>query len=156
MYQVAVPGIGELSFEYLILDMNGTISTDGSLIPGVKWRINQLRENLMIYLVTADTFGSASNTASWLGVDLKVVSPLNGGQDKKDFVALLGGSETIAIGNGLNDVGMLSTAGLSIVVIGQEGCAVDALKAARIAVRDIRDALDLLLEPRRLIATLRA
>jgi soluble P-type ATPase len=89
-------------------------------------------------------------------VDLKIVSPLNGGQDKNDFVNLLGGSETIAIGNGFNDIGMLGAAGLSIVIMGQEGCSVDALKAARIAVRDIRDALDLLLEPRRLIATLRA
>ena len=155
MYQIVVPGIGELIFEHLLLDMNGTVSTDGFLIPGVKWRVIKLRENLNIYLVTADTFGSANNAASQMGVDLKVVSPLNGTQDKEELVAVLGSSRTIAIGNGFNDVSMLKTAGLSIVVIGQEGCSVDALKNARIAVRDIRDALDLILEPRRLIATLR-
>lgn len=155
MYQVVVPGIGDLIFEHLLLDMNGTVSTDGLLIPGVRWRVIKLREKLNIYLVTADTFGSASNAASQMGVDLKVVSPLNGAQDKEELVAGLGSSRTIAIGNGFNDVSMLKTAGLSIVVIGQEGCSVDALKNARIAVRDIRDALDLILEPRRLIATLR-
>lgn len=155
MYQIVVPGIGNLVFEHLLLDMNGTVSTDGLLIPGVKWRIIKLREKLNIYLVTADTFGSASSAASQMGVNLKVVSPLNGLQDKEELVAVLGSSRTIAIGNGFNDVSMLKTAGLSIVVIGQEGCSVDALKNAMIAVRDIRDALDLILEPRRLIATLR-
>lgn len=155
MYQVDVPGIGDLVFEHLILDMNGTVSTDGLLIPGVKWRISKLREKLNIYLVTADTFGSARDAASRMDVELKVVSQLNGTQDKEDFVGMLGREKTIAIGNGFNDVGMMRTAGLSIVVIGQEGCSVDALKCARIAVRDIRDALDLLLEPQRLRATLR-
>ncbi len=156
MYQVVVPGVGELIFTDLVLDMNGTISTDGRLIPGVKWRISKLREKLNIYLVTADTFGLASDAASAMGVSLTVVSPFDGNRDKEEFVARLGSESTIAIGNGFNDTGMLRSAGLPIVVIGQEGCSIDALKNARIAVRDIRDALDLLLEPRRLIATLRA
>jgi len=37
----------------------------------------------------------------------------------------------------------------------REGAALEAVQAADIVVHDVRDALDLLLEPRRLIATLR-
>lgn len=155
MYKVTIPGRGQLNLENLVLDMNGTISIDGSLLPGVKWRVSRLRETFKIYLLTADTFGSAEQVSSELGVELKVVSPLHGGQDKVDTVNSLGCLETVAIGNGFNDVGMLRAAGLSICVMGKEGCSTQALQAAMIAVNDIRDALDLLLVPERLVATLR-
>jgi len=150
-----IPGRGEFVFSCLILDMNGTVSTDGALIPGVKWRIKKLKEILDIYLITADTFGSALDASADLGIELAVISPIDGGRDKFDFLKQKGSSESIAIGNGFNDVEMLREAGLSIVVMGNEGCSVQALNAAMIAVNDIRDALDLILCKNRLIATLR-
>ncbi|MBE0447689.1 MAG: HAD hydrolase family protein, partial [Actinobacteria bacterium] len=61
----------------------------------------------------------------------------------------------IAIGNGSNDVEMLKKAKLGIAVIGREGCACDALKAADIVMNSSADALDLLINSNRLIATLR-
>jgi len=50
---------------------------------------------------------------------------------------------------------MLSAAGLGIVVIGREGAATRAIMAADLAVHDITDALDMLLDPTRLLSTLR-
>jgi len=50
---------------------------------------------------------------------------------------------------------MLRLARLGIAAIQREGAALEAVQAADIVVHDVRDALDLLLEPRRLIATLR-
>jgi soluble P-type ATPase len=50
---------------------------------------------------------------------------------------------------------MLEEAALGIAVLGPEGLAVPALLAADVLVASIEDALDLLLNPRRLIATLR-
>jgi soluble P-type ATPase len=44
----------------------------------------------------------------------------------------------------------------SIVVIGDEGCAVKTLANADVVCANIRDALDLLLVPTRLVATLRS
>ena len=61
----------------------------------------------------------------------------------------------IAIGNGNNDADMLSAAALGIVVLGGEGSAVRPLMQADVFARDITDALDLLLNPTRLLATLR-
>jgi soluble P-type ATPase len=62
----------------------------------------------------------------------------------------------VAVGNGRNDRLMLEAAALGIAVIGDEGLAADAMQACDIVVRHIADALALLEDPRRLIATLRA
>ena len=57
--------------------------------------------------------------------------------------------------NGQNDNLMLAVAALGIVVIGEEGAAVQTILASRVICRDILSALDLLLKPKRLTATLR-
>lgn len=77
-----------------------------------------------------------------------------GAPQKAELVGRLGAESVIAVGNGRNDVAML-TAALGIAVLGAEGCAGAALRAADVVVPSISDALDCLLEPRRLVATLR-
>lgn len=61
----------------------------------------------------------------------------------------------VAVGNGANDARMLERAALGIAVLGPEGLALSCLQAADVVVPDILAALDLLLFPRRLVATLR-
>ena len=61
----------------------------------------------------------------------------------------------MALGNGQNDRLMLKAAKIGIAVTEGEGCAVDAIMAANIQVTRAVDALDLLLHPKRLKATLR-
>jgi len=60
------------------------------------------------------------------------------------------------VGNGLNDAGLLRRAALGIAVLGPEGLSRLALLAAEVVVGSVVDALDLLLKPHRLRATLRA
>jgi soluble P-type ATPase len=62
---------------------------------------------------------------------------------------------TVAIGNGNNDDLILKEAGLGIAVLGDEGMSVSAMRNAEILVKNISDALDLFLKPKRLTATLR-
>jgi soluble P-type ATPase len=59
------------------------------------------------------------------------------------------------MGNGNNDELILKEAALGIAILGDEGISVTALKQADIMVKNISDALDLLLKPKRLMATLR-
>jgi len=61
----------------------------------------------------------------------------------------------VAIGNGRNDHLMLGKAALGIAVILGEGAAIETLEAADVATTSITAALDLLISPKRLIATLR-
>ena len=75
---------------------------------------------------------------------------------KRAFLEGCVAHEVVAIGNGRNDEALVDAAELSIVVIGDEGCAARTLAVADIVCTNIRDALDLLLTPARLVATLRS
>lgn len=67
----------------------------------------------------------------------------------------LGLDACVAIGNGRNDKLMLRASALAIAVIEQEGMCSRLLHEADVCTRSIEDALDLLLYPVRLVATLR-
>jgi len=157
MIDLSIPG-REMNLELnnLILDLNGTLTVDGILIAGIKSRLDILKKDLEIYLLTSDTLGCGAIVAEELGIPIFKVGQEQGGEDKLDFLNTLGADETIAIGNGFNDRLILEHAALSVAVIGDEGCSVQALMQADIAVKDILDALELLLNPLRIVATLRA
>ncbi|MEN6349369.1 MAG: ATPase P [Syntrophomonas sp.] len=155
MIHISIPGREDLQFHHLLLDMNGTLTVDGELPKGVKERLEFLKTKLNIYLLTADTFRTGTRVADELGIEVFIVSPENGGKDKADFASSLEAEGAAAIGNGFNDVEMMELARLSIVIIGKEGCSVAALRKADIAVSNINDALDLFINPLRLVATLR-
>jgi P-type E1-E2 ATPase len=93
--------------------------------------------------------------AERLGVQLARIEPRGEAGQKQALVERLGPGQVVAIGNGANDAGMLSAAALGIAVLGPEGLAGEAAQAADLLVAGIQDALDLLLYPQRLIATLR-
>lgn len=153
---VDIRGFGRLTLGHLVLDFNGTLAVDGAVLPGVKPRLRKLGRSLHLHVVTADTFGKAR--ASLGGVDCELHILARGDEDraKAAYVRRLGANRVACIGNGRNDRLMLRGAALGIATIQREGAAAQALLAADIVVHDVRDALDLLLEPRRLVATLRA
>jgi soluble P-type ATPase len=103
-------------------------------------------------VATADTFGTARELGSALQLRIETIAA---GADKVDLVRRLGAQGVVAIGNGNNDAPMLEAVALGIAVIGAEGAATSALMAGDIVCRSITDALDLLLEPATVNATLR-
>jgi P-type E1-E2 ATPase len=155
MIEVAIPGFGRLELSNLICDYNGTLATDGLLLSGIRERISRLAERVQIHVVTGDTFGTARSQLADLACDLVVLPALEQAQAKKRFVDGLGGDGVVAVGNGRNDALMLAAAALGIGVCGDEGIATEALQSCVIVVRNIHDALDLLLSKQRLIASLR-
>lgn len=155
MLEITIPGRDTLRLKHLVLDYNGTLAIDGSLITGVQESLNRLTEKLVIHVITADTFGKAAESLKAVNCQLTILSNKNQQQQKADFVKKLGEQYTVAIGNGLNDALMLKQAALGLAVIQQEGAAVKTVQSADIAFNSITDALDLLLNPMRLKATLR-
>jgi soluble P-type ATPase len=155
MYSIQVPGFGTLTLEYLVLDYNGTLAVDGALISGVKDALNTLAEQLAIHVVTADTFGKAAEGLDGIDCRLSVLDPGRQDQAKLDVVKRLGADRTACIGNGRNDALMLGGCALGIAVILGEGASTVTLKAADIVCTDIVCALELLMHPLRLSATLR-
>lgn len=155
MRDIAIPGAPTLTLEHLVVDFNGTLAVDGALLPGVADALRNLAGQISVHVLTADTFGTAHEALADLPVRLVVLPPAQQDEAKRQHVQQLGADRCVAIGNGRNDSLMLATAALGIVVVQREGAAVQALLAADIVAPDILDALELLLHPARLVATLR-
>jgi len=156
MIEVAIPGYKSVEIKHAVLDYNGTIACDGKILKGVREAFEILSDKLQIYIVTADTFGKAKNELSNMPVSLSVLSQSNQAGKKLDYINNLGAEFTVCIGNGRNDRKMLKKAVIGIALIQEEGASVDTLLAADIICKDILSALKLLVNTKRLIATLRS
>ncbi|HET58295.1 MAG TPA: ATPase P [Deltaproteobacteria bacterium] len=156
MMELNIPGYGSLRLSFLVLDYNGTLACDGRLIPAARERLAELSKHLDVHILTADTFGNVTRETSSLQCNVATIGKEHQARAKVDYVRRLGERETVALGNGRNDVMMLQEAALGIAVLQEEGCAVEALLAADIVTTSVVDALDLLLHPLRLTATLRS
>lgn len=154
MLRIQIPGREELTLSHLILDYNGTIAEDGDLIPGIAPRLEDLSRVLSISVITADTHGTAARNCAGLPLSLLTYPTVQVGSIKAEEVKKLEGG-VACIGNGFNDIQMSDASDLSICVIGKEGCCGALLNHADVIVTSIQDALDLLLTPNRLRATLR-
>jgi soluble P-type ATPase len=124
-------------------------------LDGVEELLCELRNKLDIHLVTADTHGNQELIDRTLGRAAVRIPAHNQAQAKLDYIERLGVESVVAIGNGANDADMLGRAALGILVVGPEGSAVGSLLRAKVVVPDARAGLELLLYPKRLIATLR-
>jgi len=155
MLRMEIPGRRAYSVEFLVLDMNGTISTDGRISGRFKDKINLLAKRLKVYILTADTRGDAQERLGRTAAELVRIEGADQARQKKEFVARIGAEKTIAVGNGYNDHLMVQEAALGIAVIGREGAAKETVCNADVVVKELEDALDLILKPLRHQATLR-
>ncbi len=155
MITIPIPGWGNLDVEAIVLDLNGTLATDGRVPPPVKDKIKSLTEKVNVYVLTADTQGTADEQMRGLDVELVKVEGQESQKEKFEFLKTLDLEKTVVLGNGSNDQLILKEAALGVAVLGDEGLSASAIKHADLVVKNIFDALDLFLKPKRLIATLR-
>ena len=156
MVGITIPGFKELRLAHLVLDYNGTLACQGRLFQGVHQKLEVLAPRLAIHILTADTFGTVRDQVAHLPADLAVIPSGDQAGAKAEYVRRLGCEHTVAVGNGRNDRLMLQEAILGIALLQAEGLAVEALMAADVVVPGILEALDLLLVPAGLTATLRS
>jgi soluble P-type ATPase len=155
MITVEIPGAGLVEFGHFVTDFSGTLSEDGVLLPGVKEKLNELSGKLEVHVLTSDTFGRARKELEGVACAVNVLEGGGHVLQKENYVVSLGAGKVVALGNGNNDVLMLRAARLGIAVCLREGCSREAVEASGILVMSPIDAIDLLLSPKRLIATLR-
>jgi soluble P-type ATPase len=156
MLEITIPGYKKLQLAHLVLDYNGTLACGGQLLPGVVERLNALSKQMKIHVLTADTFGSVRSALSEVSGELSILAPENQDVGKLRYVEQVGPEMTVCIGNGRNDRLMLKEAALGIAVLEGEGAAVETVIAADVVAPNNLAALDLLLHPLRLVATLRS
>ena len=145
----------KLELEFLILDFNGTIACGGEVIQEVIPLLELLSKSLKISIITADTFETVKVQTNNLPVRLVNLFSQHHTEEKALFIDDLGRDRCIAIGNGNNDAKMLEIAKIGIAVMGCEGGSREAISSADIVCKDIIDALNLIIYPSRLKATLR-
>jgi soluble P-type ATPase len=155
MIQIDIPGFGIVTLAHFVTDYSGTLSEDGRVLPEVKDKLNALSEQLKVHVITSDTFGMARKELEGVNCILHILEGEGHIVQKENYVLSLGPDSVVALGNGNNDATMLRAAKVGISVCLKEGVSVEALKAAKILVRSPIDAIDLLLNPKRLTATLR-
>lgn len=152
---IKIPGYRELNLTTLLLDYNGTIATDGIIPESVKERLQKLASEFDIYVLTADTHGTARKQCEGLNVTVHTFPVGNAADYKEEILAKIGGEHCVCMGNGRNDIKMFRQAALSIAIMDAEGMCSALLSESDICVTTIENGLDLLLNPKRIIADLR-
>ena len=157
--QIDIPGHGKLDIRYIVTDYTGTHSCGGVISEGALDLFRQLSERVDILILTSDTFGTVRKTFDGLDVQIKILEGEKHDQQKADFVRELGAHQVAAFGNGQNDRWMLAVVkeacGLSVAVDNGEGCAWDSISHAQLLIHGAKNALMLLVDTRRVTATLR-
>jgi soluble P-type ATPase len=152
MIRIDIPQRGMIELQHAVFDVNGTLAVDGRPIPGVVERLKALGEHLSLHVLTAGTHGKLAELEQVMGLPLHIIAT---GEEKMRYVEQLGPAQVITFGNGMNDVGMLRLAAIGVAVLAREGVAIGAVQAADVLALGPIDAIDLVLNPKRLVATLR-
>jgi soluble P-type ATPase len=148
--KVEVPNYGKIDISSVIFDLNGTLGEEGRVSDEVKHLLERLADRYTVVVLSSDTFGTLEEELAGLPLRIERVSS---GEEKAEVAK--GYAPYAAVGNGNNDVAMLEGAEISFCVIGREGATVDALLASDVVVTDVKDAIAMLLNERKLMATLR-
>ena len=155
MIVIDIPGWKKLNLEYCVIDLNGTLSQSGVIAPGAQERMGQLSSQFRIVVLPADTRGNAELLLRDVPVEVHILKSAAETTEKEAFVCSIGQEKVAYIGNGANDELAMRASTLSICIVGTEGCYGRTAFTADVLVSSINAALDLLIFPERLVATLR-
>ncbi len=155
MIEIHVPGLKPYEIEQVVVDYNGTIAVDGVIPMELKQKLTKLSKLLPITVLTADTHGTARSQCEPLGLTVRTFPQAEAALCKKQIVEELGADHVACLGNGFNDIPMFKIARLSIGVLDAEGLCGALIPHATILCRSSAEALDLLLNTKRIVADLR-
>ena len=153
---IEIPNYKTLTLTHIVLDYNGTIAKDGLFKEEAKPLLKKLTALYSVHVITADTFGSVAEQMKPFDITIKVLQSKNHTQEKQDYIKSLDAQSCVAIGNGNNDVSMIKEATVGIALLGDEGCSSKTLQESDIVCKSIESALELFINTKRLVATLRA
>ena len=147
---INIPNYKNINAKTVVFDLNGTLAIDGKINDDIKELLIKLSKIYNIVVITADTYGTLRNEFKEYNYTIEIIKNTKEKSEKAQKY-----SPYIAIGNGNNDIEMFENSELSIAIIGEEGCSGKLLLHSDIVVHNIVDAMNLLLNEKRMIATLR-
>lgn len=154
MISIQRSGQEPLEIDYLMIDFEGTLASDGRVHPKAKDKINLLSKRTKVYILAKGENEKVQETLRRVKAELLFVNEEESSLKKLEFLLNLVPSRTVVIGNGMDDVRVMKEAGLSIAIIGKEGVSGELIQTADLLFTNMIDALDFLLKPLRQKATL--
>ncbi len=155
MLDLTIPGFGELRIKHILIEYDGTLAIEGSLIDGVYPHLIALSKQFELHILLNDTYHTARKELSRLPCQFITMPDENQTSAKNDYLMKLGPDNTIAIGNSHSAQLMLEKARIGIAVLSRLGLSAPSLSHATLLVPEIHAAFFILRDERRLIATLR-
>jgi soluble P-type ATPase len=158
MKEFIIPNYGKITIKNIIFDINGTIQFKGQISDDLVKKIEELKKIYKVYLVSADTRGNLKELAEKIKVSYIKINPVENSEaeEKNRELIRLGKDVTVAVGNGNNDALMLKNSILGITVLGSEGATIKSILNSDVIVPDPISAIDLLLDEKVMIGTLRS
>jgi soluble P-type ATPase len=158
-----IPGFGDRHIQRLLADYDGTLSCRGEAADDVKQRLTELAVALDIHILTGDKKAKRDDCFGKLPVKIHILSSDDQDVQKREYLneylKQFNPAGVTVIGNGNNDRLLMEAAksggGLCFAVLNGEGCSIEVLTHAHLLVRNVTEALDLLLNPDLCAATLR-
>ena len=154
MITIERPGLNPLEIEFVLIDFEGTLAIDRRVHSKAKDKINLLSKRTTIYILTKEKKELIEERLRKVKAEIIYLAEGGSSQRKLDLIHRLGPTQSVAIGNGEDDVAMIKEASIGISILGKEGSSGEALKNADLVFTDILDALDFLLKPLRQKTTL--
>ncbi len=154
---VKIPWGEKYTIHHVVFDLNGTLANNGEISENTERLLKKLAEKVNIYILTADTHNTAEDLKEKIGGFSEIIVLKSDEHDgeKAGFVRSLGYRETVTLGNGGNDLKMVKEGILSFGVMGEEGMYAPLFGAVDIVVHSIDSALGMLLNPQKIVATIR-
>jgi soluble P-type ATPase len=154
MISIERPGQNNLEFEFILIDFEGTLTSDRRVHPKAKDKINLLSKRAQIYILMKGEKEPVEERLRKVRAEITYLAEAGASQQKLDLLRRLGANRTVAIGNGMDDALMIEEAGFGICIMSKEGTFSETMKKADLVFMNILDALDFLLKPLRQKATL--
>ena len=148
-----VPGVGEISINSIILDLNGTLSVGGVVSTRTKELISEITaKGIEVVLFTGDQRGTANKICLELGITLQ---KCENSKEKALASKKFNKATTAAIGNARIDIGTFKNSIISVATLQGEGIHTGILKYVDVIVPSIENALELFLDTDSFSSTMR-
>jgi len=148
------PGQDPLEIEFIMLNFEGTLATDGRVHPKAKDKINLLSKRARIFIFTTGEKESVSAVLRNVKAEVVYLREGDVSRGKRDLLQQLGPRRTVAMGSGMSDIEMIQNSAFGIGVMSREGTLSEVIGKADLVFMTVVDALDFLLKPLRQRATL--
>ncbi len=150
--RLVIPGVRTFNIKNIFIDYNGTIACDGVLHKGLIKQLELLALEFNVFILTGDTFGTVQDTFNNTAIEVILAYTA---LDKLMAVKKRHPDDSIAIGNGSIDYKMFDAVGISFCVVGREGASYKAISHADIIVTEFEHVLEMIKQPKKIIATLK-